>query len=1552
MEISSEDQPVRQRIDVWRRRLIDLSYRNRLIKYRPTTATTLEIESPDIETLFADPGGGVPWNFYFPPEEEDEQDEQSEDAAAIVDQLVIRAAQVGRAPRANEIVVRGELGARRINRILDNLAKKSNAEFQDKALRILYLAAGFLDWVDPGREEALSSPLILVPVELRRETARHPYRMFFVDDEEIVINPSLTEKLHRDVKLELPESWIWEDKPVSLELNEIQEAIETTGWTVRRDSVLGLFSFQKFVMYRDLLDNEDLIAAHPVVRSLAEGKLGNELDQLEAEIPPLEELDEAQLPHEDFSILDADATQRRCIEAARQGQSYVMQGPPGTGKSQTIANVISDAIARGKRVLFVSEKAAALDVVHKRLAREGLDEFCLLLHGEHAARREVVEALNHSLTGSPLPRPAMSTHELDRLQQLRELLNNTAEIIHLPLPRLGDRSMREVLGELAHLYTAPGPAGAPPATDVKGTAVRKEFQQLDDVFQHVAERWNAAAKNFAWSGYAGDDFSVDDRGRVLSIVEALRSATVRVEQVSGQAASTLGLPAPANAAEADRFLELGRHLVTAPDLDERWLTKGAGIRVLDAVSEARRLFGQIAEHSRFLEDAYREHESIGPTILGALTDTLTALAAAAGETEGWETNLIGELPATRAFLARAQDLISEMDSAAQEAASLLGQPAERLTIYGIDELAKLAELTYRAEARPERSWLVRAGREAAEATFQQLRPLVEQYQRAHAEISQTYHEQALELDAPALHRRFKSEYTSAFSKLKTSYRRDARAIKEVRRDRKFPQTVVSDLEALASLQDLGRAIDALDSETERTLGAYSRGRQTDAARLERALEVARKATELTEKRSDLETLAGQLAVDATPSPRVAQLADELKMEIKELQEGIEQLSRVARKVGRVGSKTLAELKAELLSLRAAFEEFGAVVDDLDRGARVPAMDLETLRRRAEAVVSLDEAQEAVARRSANWADVLGIYFRAESSDWDKTEELGHWLVCLEEFVEGAPPSELRERLLQVDHRWPDFEDVQALESEFKAAVDAFAALFDEGRSEEIRGLASHQSFSELATSCRSLEAHVDDLTDWVEFKRLLTDAAKRGWAEFIAALAERETKAQDVVPAFRRAFWNRRLEAAFDEDPDLADRGTSYTRWIDEFRQVDRRLVRTAADRLIAARNSVRRAHIALPGGQVALLKREAAKRRKHIPVRILLSKISELVSDLKPCLMMSPLTVSHFLSPTQQFDLVVFDEASQVPPQDAINCIYRGKQLIVAGDSKQLPPTPFFQVSEAEETWTEDEEEQSEDMESILDSSEALLPRHPLQWHYRSRHEDLIAFSNEHVYGGMLRTFPAADTASSRKGVRFIHVEEGIYERGRAAVNRPEARAAAERVVSHLKSGRSSLGVIAFSVSQANAIAEELDRLRVLHPELEKHFSEDRLEGVFVKHLESVQGDERDVIVFSIGYGKGPDGRFLMNFGPLNKEGGFRRLNVAVTRARELVEIVSSVRSSDFSLSESASRGARLLREYIRAMRAVLMRFYWGLKQTATRTDPRPPLVTATAYAKRSCET
>ena len=213
------------------------------------------------------------------------------------------------------------------------------------------------------------------------------------------------------------------------------------------------------------------------------------------------------------------------------------------------------------------------------------------------------------------------------------------------------------------------------------------------------------------------------------------------------------------------------------------------------------------------------------------------------------------------------------------------------------------------------------------------------------------------------------------------------------------------------------------------------------------------------------------------------------------------------------------------------------------------------------------------------------------------------------------------------------------------------------------------------------------------------------------------------------------------------------------------------------------------------------------------------------------------------------------------------------------------------------------------------LLPEHWLRWHYRSRHEDLISFSNREIYNDTLVTFPTPDHVAEHMGVSFHHVPDGIYDRGRgrSQINRREAQVVAKRVVDHLRDGSGrSVGVIAFNAAQAGAISEELDLLRLRDPSLEEHFSSDRLDGPFVKHLESVQGDERDVIIFSIGFGRDAEGKFPMTFGPLNKTGGHRRLNVAVTRAREKVEVVSSVRASDFRLSDRPSQGAKLLRDYI----------------------------------------
>ena len=285
----------------------------------------------------------------------------------------------------------------------------------------------------------------------------------------------------------------------------------------------------------------------------------------------------------------------------------------------------------------------------------------------------------------------------------------------------------------------------------------------------------------------------------------------------------------------------------------------------------------------------------------------------------------------------------------------------------------------------------------------------------------------------------------------------------------------------------------------------------------------------------------------------------------------------------------------------------------------------------------------------------------------------------------------------------------------------------------------------------------------------------------------------------------------------------------------------------------------------------------------------------------MSPISVSQFLAPeAMKFDLVLFDEASQIVPEDAIGAIYRGKYIVVAGDSKQLPPTSFFQKAFFDDDeWDELNDEGLECFDSILDICTGIgLPENTLRWHYRSKHEDLIAFSNHRFYDDKLITFPSAIAKHDCFGVKFVRVRDGIYYRGGRRDNPKEAEEVANLVFEHFTNyPHKTLGVVAFSIAQKEAIDDAIELKRKERPEYEGFFKEDRLEGFFVKNLENVQGDERDVIIFSIGYARDERGQLTMNFGPLNKQGGERRLNVAITRAREKIILVSSIRASDMVL-------------------------------------------------------
>jgi very-short-patch-repair endonuclease len=300
----------------------------------------------------------------------------------------------------------------------------------------------------------------------------------------------------------------------------------------------------------------------------------------------------------------------------------------------------------------------------------------------------------------------------------------------------------------------------------------------------------------------------------------------------------------------------------------------------------------------------------------------------------------------------------------------------------------------------------------------------------------------------------------------------------------------------------------------------------------------------------------------------------------------------------------------------------------------------------------------------------------------------------------------------------------------------------------------------------------------------------------------------------------------------------------------------------------------------------------------------------------MSPLSVSTYLEGGYEFDAVIFDEASQVPTEEAIGAIYRAKQVIITGDSKQLPPTGFFgALMSRREDDAENEDEDAAEVgafKSLLDEA-VSLPSRMLLWHYRSRHEDLIAFSNAKLYDKKLITFPSAVENGEDLGVQYIHVSDGIYDRGGKNGNLKEAEKVAELAFEHFrKNPERSLGIIAFGAVQQNAIIDALERKRKKNRDFEHYFREDSAEPVFIKNLENVQGDERDTIIFSIGYARDASGKFIMNFGPLTQTGGERRLNVAITRARYNVKLVGSILLADIKVEKTENEGPKLLRSYI----------------------------------------
>lgn len=437
---------------------------------------------------------------------------------------------------------------------------------------------------------------------------------------------------------------------------------------------------------------------------------------------------------------------------------------------------------------------------------------------------------------------------------------------------------------------------------------------------------------------------------------------------------------------------------------------------------------------------------------------------------------------------------------------------------------------------------------------------------------------------------------------------------------------------------------------------------------------------------------------------------------------------------------------------------------------------------------------------------------------------------------------------------------------------------------------------------------VRDWYHWCEYRNELTS---KGLSTVVDMLETATYTVDEISGPLFKSYFMSKARAKMMASAELRvfegllfdEQVAQYKKWTDDFQLLSQKeLYARLARQIPRVTDSID------SSSEIGLLNRNISNGGRGTSLRDLLDQIPTLLPRLCPCMLMSPMSVAQYLDLGQEkFDLVIFDEASQMPTSEAVGAIARGKSLIVVGDPKQMPPTSFFSSTNVEE-----DEADIDDMESILEDCRTLdIPSLQLNWHYRSRHESLIAFSNSEYYDGSLITFPSVDDKTTK--VRHVPVD-GVYDKGGKRSNKAEAEAIVEEIASRLKDksqADKSIGVIAFSVVQQNLI-EDILQDRLDSDKQLREAADAMYEPIFVKNLENVQGDERDVILFSIGYGPDKTGNVSMNFGPLNNAGGERRLNVAVSRARHEMLVFSTLRSSQIDLRRSKAKGVEGLKHFL----------------------------------------
>lgn len=1126
-----------------------------------------------------------------------------------------------------------------LDKSLRRLDEQARGTIDEQGVNTLYLSLGMLHYTDSADSKQLfKAPVILLPVQLKRSSARSAYQIV-ASGEDSLVNPALAEFLRSNFGMTMPELPDSQSIPDNYDLQNIFSPVSQMirgrqDWALTTDIYLGLFSFQKLVMYKDLEANSEAFCGHRLIKQVVLHS-GSQVAGLPEDVRNMQ-LDDEFPPEATYQVVDADSSQLRAIAACARNYDLVIEGPPGTGKSQTITNLIAQALALGKSVLFVAEKMAALEVVHNRLVQAGLGDSCLELHSTKANKRtvmkEIARALDASLQGIAAP-----TASTQRIPQVRATLSDYISAVHTPFGLLGISPFK-VYGDLGKVIDAP---------------------------------------RFLYSGSA-DAVTLDQLEQTIRDLEDLAVTSVPIGEPAGHP-----------------WRDTNRIFYAEQDLD-----------VIKNLSSS--LAGKLTQ---LIESSVQVREKFSlPPI-----DDLSGI------------------------------------NVATEIASVIKQsPGAPLTVLASD-------------------------------------------------VWNSPPAEALELIASG------RECVALRSKLATKFSDEA------------------------FQQNHGEDISFIERKSEGIFSffAFLDGRY-------RAIKRRWVSYRL-----------------PSHQPSLIDQASELK-QVDQYRDLHHELSGV--------------------------EEIGK--------------------------------------------ELFGKLWRGLDSSWDALEQYVKWVVQIRALCVNHS---LNDDVLKVaSSANPDTSDVEQLRDNASDVSEDLETL------EKALGWPAtyfaQASLNDIKSRVETLLSNVHLGPQWAAFEGAKQVVGQGLGAELVPDVLKGDLSFKDLSRTFLRSFYMKWLATVIQERPALARFSTlTHEQRVSEFKQLDQRVLLENRAALVSQLRDRTQHHLQQPQIKECLphLKREMARQRRHAPLRRTMKQAGEAIRAIKPCFMMSPLTVAQLIdAPNSSFDLVIFDEASQLPPEDAVGAIARGLQLVVVGDPKQLPPTNFFQVTSGQANAQVDDEGNPlyEDSESILENfMGAGAANSRLKWHYRSTHESLINFSNVSFYDKDLYTFPSVETDSQRAGLQFEFVADGMYE-GKG-LNQNEARRVADAVVRFAKEqnervqrGESALtlGVGTFNLRQQLAIQDELELRRRQDTGIEPFFSREQAEPFFVKNLENIQGDERDVIYLSVTYARAADGKLRYNFGPLNSENGWRRLNVITTRARQCMRVFSSMKGDEINLAATSSLGPRLLREFL----------------------------------------